>query len=201
MARSDQYATGWVTDADSERNWTVAGLDFESLCGKSDQDVTFSVSVESDESTSDATATYDVTDPTSSAESPGDRDVTPYFHITWEAGDAFSGVGLVELWCKKEDLTGMILRDWSRTYYTADGKGEHHIDADFYYEIPEAEKYEDGRYFFAVKCFDVAGNEEPDPHPVVTFDYIAPINPNNPTGKEGGGGGCFIDALLPSSYY
>ena len=144
----------------------------------------------------EATATYDVTDPTSTAESPGDDDGTSYFHIEWEAEDTFSGVGSVELWCKKEDLVGnKILRDWSPTYLTRNGKGQHQIDGDFYYEVPESEKYESGTYFFATKSFDVAGNEEPDLDPIVSFEYTAPARPGSwPNGHSGaeGGGGCFI---------
>ena len=50
---------------------------------------------------------------------------------------------------------------------------------------------DDITYYFATRSEDNAGNEETDLDPVIAFNYTAPIN-TGPSGKEGGGGGCFV---------
>jgi len=180
LTLSDEYGNAWSTQADSERNWSVAGLDFESLYGKSDQFVTFSV--ESGSSTSDATAIYDPTDPTSSAIDTASG--SAFILITWQASDATSGVASTELWCKPPGGT-----------WTSTGLSQSGINGTFYYYPTQG----DGEYFFATRSVDKAGNEEPDLDPIVSFNYIAPII-TNPTGKEGGSGGCFIDTAAPEIF-
>jgi hypothetical protein len=160
-------------------------LNFESLYGKSDQYVTFSVSFESDDSTMDATATYDVTDPTSNAE-PASFDADDlYFHIPLKADDATSGVAAVVLWCK-----GPTTNKWSNT-----GLYEGDTGRDFYYMPNEG----DGTYYFATRSIDKAGNWEEVPEgDGDTWIYFTASSgspgtwPNGYSGLEGGGGGCFI---------
>jgi hypothetical protein len=61
--------------------------------------------------------------------------------------------------------------------------------------------------YFATRSVDRAGNweEEPDGDGDTWIYYTAPAGPGSwpdgHSGLEGGGGGCFIDALLPPSYY
>jgi hypothetical protein len=179
---SDEYDNAWSTQADSDRNWAVTDLNFESLYGKSNRYVTFSV--ESEGSTWNATAIYDVTDPESRATSATDagRIIT----ITWSADDTTSGVGFTELYCK-----GPISGKWASTELSQGG-----TSGTFYYIPHEG----DGAYYFATRSVDKAGNwqSEPNGDGDISTQFIAPVT--DPTGKEGGGGGCFIDALLPPSY-
>jgi len=171
---SDDDGNSWTVSADSDRDWSVDDLNFESLYGKSDQYVTFSV--ESEGITSpQVTATYDPTDPTSQATSA--TDTGSFVAITWSASDATSGVASTELWCKPPGGT------WSNTGFSQGG-----TNGTFYYSPTQG----DGEYFFATRSVDRAGNWEAGPNGDgdTSTQYIAPITI---TGKEGGGGGCFID--------
>jgi hypothetical protein len=171
-------------------------VNFEALYGKSDQYVTFSV--ESDGITSRVvTATYDATDPESSASDP--LPGSWYISVPWSASGATSGVASVELWRKKEDLEGnRILQDWSVANLAWNRTGPQNIGGVFYYRLQEAEKYEDGTYYFATRTVDMAGNWEqmPSGDGDTWIYYTAPAGPGSwpdgHTGLEGGGGGCFI---------
>lgn len=185
---SDEYGNAWPTGSDSERNWSVANLNFESLYGISDQYVIFSV--ESGGVTSRVvTATYDVTKPESSASDPTSDGW--YISVPWSASDATSGLSYAELWHKPPGAahfttTGQTCSSTSRRFYYSPGYGN-------------------GTYYFATRSVDKAGNweDEPDGDGDTSVYYTAPSGspgswPNGYTGKEGGGGGCFIDTLLPA---
>jgi hypothetical protein len=188
MTLSDEYGYSWVIQAGSDRNWSVADLDFKALYGKSDQYVTFSVT-SGDVTSRVVTATYDVTDPTSDAKSPVNNGW--YLQIAWEADDAFSGVALVELWCR-----GPATDKWDNTGYSGGG-----TSGSFHYYPTQG----DGTYYFATRSVEKAGNWEEGPHGDgdTWIYYTAPAGPgtwpDGHSGLEGGGGGCFI-ATATSDY-
>ena len=174
---SDEDGNSWTVSADSDRDWSK-DLDFKALYA-SDRTVKFTV--ESNGIIApEVVATYDPTDPTSTAGSSAIG--SSYISITWTASDATSGVASTELWCKPP-TSGT----WASTGLSQGG-----ASGTFYYYPTQG----DGEYFFATRSVDRAGNWEAGPNSDgdTSTQYIAPITI---TGKEGGGGGCFIDTAAP----
>jgi len=167
--------------ADDNRDWQL-DVDFEAeflegpviLIAKSKADGITAPAV---------TATYDVTDPTSRA--IDSASLSGYISITWEASDATSGVALTELWCKPPGGT------WSNAGFSQGG-----LSGTFYYSPTQG----DGEYFFATRSVDRAGNWEAGPNGDgdTSTQYIALSGAI--TGKEGGGGGCFIETAAPEKF-
>jgi len=178
---SDDDGNSWTVSADSDRNWSK-DLDFKALYGNSDRTVEFTV--ESNGITAPPViATYDVTDPTSQAASA--TDTGSFVAITWSASDTTSGVAFTELWCKPPGGT------WGNTGLSQGGT------AGTFYYIPTQG---DGEYFFATRSVDRAGNWEAGPNGDgdTSTQYIAPSG--GISGKEGGGGGCFITTAAPDLF-
>ena len=159
------------TTADDKRDWSK-DVDFRQF---SEGPVVLSLE-SGGISAPDVTAIYDPTDPASQAASATDSG--GFVTITWIAADATSGLAWTELWHKPPTDT------WSNSGYSAGG-----TSGTFYY-IPTQE---DGTFYFATRAKDRAGNweEEPNGDGDTSINYIAPINPNNPAGKESASG-CFI---------
>jgi hypothetical protein len=166
--------------ADVNRDWSKA-VDFSQF---SEGDIVLSVE-SGGVRPPDVTATYDTSDPTSQATSATDSG--GFVTIPWWADDTTSGLGWTELWCK-----GPVSGTWASTGLSQGG------DTGTFYYIPDEG---DGTYYFATRSVDKAGNwqSEPNGGGDISTQFIAPVMA--PTGKDGGGGGCFIDALLPPSYY
>jgi len=164
--------------ADDNRDWQL-DVDFEAEFVEGS--VILIVKSKEDGITAPAvTATYDPTDPTSQATSA--TDTGSFVAITWSASDATSGVASTELWCKPPG------EDWATTYLSQGG-----TSGTFYYTPTQG----DGEYFFATRSVDRAGNWEAGANGDgdTSTQYVAPITI---TGKEGSGGGCFVDTLLPA---
>ena len=127
------------------------------------------------------TIIYDMTNPASNATAPPIGGGT--LSITWTASDATSGVAWTELWHKCPGGT------WSNTGQTQTG-----TSGTFYYTPTNG----DGTYYFATRSVDKAGNWEAQPtgDGDTSINYIASLN-SDPTGKDGGGGGCFVTTAAP----
>ena len=167
-----------TTNADQSRDWSMV-VDFEQRFSEG----AVPLEVTSEGITAPAvTVIYDMTNQASSANNTQSLNGT--LSITWTASDEkppiqTSGLASTQLWCRPPGSA------WANTGYTQGG-----TSVAFYYTPANG----DGTYFFATRSVDRADNweDEPNGDGDRSFNYIAPTNPNNPTGKEGGGGGCFI---------